>query len=239
MSQVYNKEKYEFHPVIEPDQHIRILTVNKSRFTLCDIVKTTQDLKQLKNSEKICDENYLKALKLHNNPRTQSAAPAARDKDSDEEYSNDFESEISEKPQKLSLDELKKLKRDLQLQRKRIEQGKKEKAEKQKKIVEEKKLEDEQVAREEFFRWHEEKKKKLAEEKKKKMLQEWKQKESKEKKNQEKIEKKFREMEERQKRLSKLKNVPAEDKPEKGYNKDFPTILAYSTSRKIKSHIYL
>lgn len=195
-------------------------------------------MKQIKNSGKICDENYLKALKLHNNPRAQSAAPAKRDKDSDEEYSNDFESEISEKPQKLSLDELKKRKKELQLESKRIEQKKKEKAEKNKKIIENKKLADEQIAREEFFRWHEEKKKKLIEEKKKKILEECKKNQNKEIKVQEKVDKKFREMEERQKRLSKLKSGHGEDKQVKGYNRDFPTILAYSTSRKIKSHIY-
>lgn len=169
---------------------------------------------------------------MHNNPRAQSAVALTKNKPSEDEDSNNFE---SEKPEKLSLAELKQQKKLLQLEKKRIEQMKKNKAEKESKESEEKKLAVEQEAKEEFFRWHEDKKKQILEKKQRKMREESKKNQEKEEKLQEKVEKKFQEIEERQKRLSKLKSEPLGKKKERGFNRDFPTILAYSTSRKIKS----
>jgi hypothetical protein len=59
---------------------------------------------------KISDEEYLKALKIHNNPRSKSLQKI-KILESENEYSNDFEIEDSPK---YSLEELKLMKKQLQ-----------------------------------------------------------------------------------------------------------------------------
>jgi hypothetical protein len=95
----------------------------------------------------------------------------------------------------------------------------------------------EEEAKENFLKWNIEKNKQIQERKRVKALADIKKLQQKELKVQIKNEKKFKEMEERQQRLSKLKHDELKVKKNQEKNQDFPTILAYSTSRKIKQII--
>lgn len=173
----------------------------------------------------------MRALKLHNNPRSKSVTKIKID-ETEQEYSNDFESEASPK---YSLAELKLMKKQLQDKKKKIEKKNKLKAE----MIKQKEAQDKAIVDEEakdnFFKWVEEKRKQKTEERKKKAFVAAVKSKKREEEYQMKIDKKFREMEERQQRISKLKHDEFGNKRVLGKNEDFPTILAYSTSRKIKS----
>ena len=173
----------------------------------------------------------MRALKLHNNPRSKSVSKI-KIEETEQEYSNDFESEAAPK---YSLAELKLMKKQLQDKKKKIEKKNKLKAE----MIKQKEAQDKVIideeAKDNFFKWVEEKRKQKAEEKRKRAQVTAIKSKKQEEEYQMKIDKKFREMEERQQRISKLKHDDFANQRVFRKNEDFPTILAYSTSRKIKS----